>query len=390
MYLKKGREKPILHRHPWIFSGAVDRVEGDPLSGETIQILDKEGSFLAWGSYSPSSQIRARIWSWIPEELISRDFLNAKIKRSLEYRDLIGLNSQMKRLVFAESDGLPGLIVDKYAETLVVQFLCAGSEYWKDEIVEILRDLTGAATIYERSDVKVRKLEGLPLQSGTLFGPDPDPLLKIREQDLEFWIDIRNGHKTGFYLDQRENRDLVGRMCKGKSVLDCFCYSGGFSVHALKNGAESVTLVDESRKALDLAQKNAAENKLEGGKIDLLQGDVFQVLRKFRDQARKFDVIVLDPPKFAPTASFADKAARGYKDINLLAFKLLKPGGMLATFSCSGGISQDFFLRILSGAAQDAEINARIQVHMGQSADHSANLSFPEGIYLKGFVIRLA
>ena len=365
-------------------------MEGDPLSGETIQILDKEGTFLAWGSYSPSSQIRARIWSWIPEELISRDFLNARIKRSLEYRDLIGLNSQMKRLVFAESDGLPGLIVDKYAETLVVQFLCAGSEYWKEEIVEILRDLTGAATIYERSDVKVRKLEGLPLQRGTLFGPDPDPLLKIREQDLEFWIDVRNGHKTGFYLDQRENRDLVGRMCKGKSVLDCFCYSGGFSVHALKNGAESVTLVDESRVALSLAEKNAAENELGDGKIELIKGDVFQVLRKFRDQARKFDVIILDPPKFAPTASFADKAARGYKDINLLAFKLLKPGGMLATFSCSGGISQDFFLRILSGAAQDAEINARIQVHMGQSADHSANLSFPEGIYLKGFVVRLA
>ena len=389
LILKKGREKPILHRHPWIFSGAVDRVEGDPLSGETIQILDAEGTFLAWGSYSPSSQIRTRIWSWIPEEHISGDFLRARIKRSLEYRDLIGLNSQMKRLVYAESDGLPGLIVDKYAETLVVQFLCAGSEYWKDEIVEILRDLTGAATIYERSDVQVRKLEGLPLQRGTLFGPDPDSLLRIREQGLDFWIDIRSGHKTGFYLDQRENRDLVGRMCKGKSVLDCFCYSGGFSVHALKNGAESVTLVDESREALGLAEKNAAENKLEMEKMELIRGDVFQVLRKFRDQARKFDAIILDPPKFAPTASFADKAARGYKDINLLAFKLLNPGGMLATFSCSGGIRRDFFLRILSGAAQDAEINARIQVHMGQSADHSANLSFPEGIYLKGFVIRI-
>jgi len=357
--------------------------------GETIQILDSTGTFLAWGSYSPSSQIRARIWSWNSEERISRDFFHTRIKRSLEYRDLIGLNSQMKRLVYAESDGLPGLIVDKYAETLVVQFLCAGSEYWKDEIVDILVDLTGAATIYERSDVQVRKLEGLPLQKGTLFGPDPDPLLKIREQDLDFWIDVRNGHKTGFYLDQRENRDRVGKMCKGKSVLDCFCYSGGFSAHALKNGAESVTLVDESKEALGLAEKNAAENKLEGERMEFLRGDVFQVLRKFRDQARKFDVIILDPPKFAPTASFADKAARGYKDINLLAFKLLNHGGILATFSCSGGISRDFFLRILLGAAQDAEVNARIQVHMGQSADHSANLSFPEGIYLKGFGIRL-
>jgi 23S rRNA (cytosine1962-C5)-methyltransferase len=367
----------------------VDRVEGDPLTGETIQILDNEGTFLAWGSYSPSSQIRARIWSWIPEENISQGFLHTRIKRSFEYRNLIGFNSQMKRLVYAESDGLQGLIVDKYADTLVVQFLCAGSEYWKDEIVEILVDLSGATTIYERSDVKVRQLEGLPLQTGTLFGPDPESLLKIREQDLDFWVDIRKGHKSGFYLDQCENRDLVGRMCRGKSVLDCFCYTGGFSVYALKNGAESVTLVDESREALVLAERNAAENNLGGEKIDSVRGDVFQILRKFRDQARKFDVIILDPPKFAPTASFVNKAARGYKDINLLAFKLLNPGGILATFSCSGGISRDFFLRVLSGAAQDAEVNARIQVHMGQSADHSANLSFPEGIYLKGFVIRL-
>ena len=200
----------------------MDQVEGDPFAGETIQILDTERTFLAWGSYSPSSQIRARIWSWNSEDHISRDFLRTRIKRSLEYRDLIGLNSQMKRLVYAESDGLPGLIVDKYAETLVVQFLCAGSEYWKDEIVDILTDLTGAATIYERSDVQVRKLEGLPLQRGTLYGPDPDSLLKIKEQDLDFWVDVRNGHKTGFYLDQRENRDRVGKMCKGKSVLDCF------------------------------------------------------------------------------------------------------------------------------------------------------------------------
>lgn len=389
MILKKGREKPVIHRHPWIFSGAVDRVEGDPLTGETIQILDNEGTFLAWGSYSPSSQIRARIWSWIPEENISQGFLHTRIKRSFEYRNLIGFNSQMKRLVYAESDGLQGLIVDKYADTLVVQFLCAGSEYWRDEIVEILVDLSGATTIYERSDVKVRQLEGLPLQTGTLFGPDPESLLKIREQDLDFWVDIRKGHKSGFYLDQCENRDLVGRMCRGKSVLDCFCYTGGFSVYALKNGAESVTLVDESREALVLAERNAAENNLGGEKIDIVRGDVFQVLRKFRDQARKFDVIILDPPKFAPTASFVNKAARGYKDINLLAFKLLNPGGILATFSCSGGISRDFFLRVLSGAAQDAGVNARIQLHMGQSADHSANLSFPEGSYLKGFIIRI-
>ncbi|MCJ7717341.1 MAG: class I SAM-dependent rRNA methyltransferase [Anaerolineales bacterium] len=296
----------------------------------------------------------------------------------------------MKRLVYAESDGFPGLIVDQYAETLVVQFLNAGSEYWKNDMVEFLVDLTHTKTIYERSDAQVRQLEGLPQRTGTLYGPDPDPLLKIRELDLDFWVDIQRGHKSGFYLDQRENRDLVGSMCQEKSVLDCFCYTGGFSVHALNNGADSITLVDESQDALDLAEKNINLNKLESEKIELLKGDVFQLLRKFRDQARKFDLIILDPPKFAPTASFADKAARGYKDINLLAFKLLNPGGMLATFSCSGGINRELFLRILSGAARDAEVNARIQVNMGQSADHSVNLSFPEGNYLKGFVIRVA
>ena len=204
----------------------------------------------------------------------------------------------------------------------------------------------------------------------------------------DVWVDVRNGHKTGYYLDQRMNRGLVGRMCRGKSVLDCFCYSGGFSIQALQNGAESVTLVDESATALQLVDKNVALNNLEGIDISTIQGVVFEVLRKFRDQAKTFEVIILDPPKFAPTASFADKAARGYKDINLLAFKLLEPGGILATFSCSGGISRDFFLRILSGAARDAEVNARIQVNMGQSADHSIILRFPEGIYLKGFVIR--
>jgi 23S rRNA (cytosine1962-C5)-methyltransferase len=295
----------------------------------------------------------------------------------------------MKRLVYAESDGLPGLIVDQYTDTLVVQFLSAGSEYWKDEIVKILIELTNPKTIYERSDAKVRLLEGLPQRTGTLFGSEPDRLLKIREQNLDFLIDIRQGHKSGFYLDQRENRDLVGRLCRGKSVLDCFCYTGGFSVHALNNGADSTTLVDESERALNLAEKNIILNNLETARIEFLRGDVFQVLRKFRDQGRNFDAIILDPPKFAPTASFADKAARGYKDINLLALKLLNPGGMLATFSCSGGISRNLLLRILSGAALDAKVNARIQVNMGQSADHSVNLSFPEGDYLKGFVIRV-
>jgi len=295
----------------------------------------------------------------------------------------------MKRLIHAESDGLPGLVVDQYGDVLVMQLLSVGPDLWRDELIQILVEETGARSIYERSDVNVRKLEGLEPRTGLLFGQEPEELLPIEQGGLQYWIDVRKGHKTGFYLDQRSNRKKVAELCSGLNVLDCFCYSGGFSMQALKNGAESVTLVDESEDALKLAEKHILSNQLPGDRMETQKGDVFEVLRKFRDQAKSFDVIILDPPKFAPTASFADRAARGYKDINLLAFKLLKPGGLLATFSCSGGISRNFFLRILSGAALDAGVNARIQLHMGQSADHSINLKFPEGTYLKGYGIRV-
>lgn len=387
--LKKGRERPVLKRHPWIFSGAVDRVEGNPVSGEPVKVLDTKGEFLAWGAFSPQSQIRARLWSWDPQQEISPEFLFNRIAESLAHRKTIGFDFPMMRLVHAESDGIPGLIVDKYEDILVVQFLSAGVEIWKDEITKSLAEITEAKTIFERSDGQVRELEGLPKYVGVLHGLEPKDLITIEEDEVKTLIDIRKGHKTGYYIDQRENRKKIATFCQDKTVLDCFCYSGGFSVRSLKEGAKSVTLVDESKDALELAVKNAELNNLDQGKITTQQGDVFQVLRKYRDQGAKFDVIILDPPKFAPTASFADKAARGYKDINLLAFKLLNPGGLLATFSCSGGISRDLFLRILSGAALDARVNARIQVNMGQSADHSINLSFPEGIYLKGFGIRV-
>jgi len=389
LILKKGREKPVLKRHPWIFSGAVDRIEGDPVSGEPIEVHDSRGEFLAWGAFSPQSQIRVRIWNWDPQLEISPDFLYKRISDSLAHRRKIGFDFPMLRLVHAESDGIPGLIVDKYEEILVVQFLSAGVEYWKNEITKSLVEQTGAKTIFERSDGQVRSLEGLPKSTGVLHGTEPKDPIIIEEDGVKTFIDIRKGHKTGYYLDQRENRKKIAALCRDKTVLDCFCYSGGFSIRSLMEGAKSVTLVDESKNALELAIKNAALNNLNEEKITTQQGDVFQVLRKYRDQAAKFDVIILDPPKFAPTASFADKAARGYKDINLLAFKLLNPGGLLATFSCSGGITRELFLRILSGAALDAGVNARIQESMGQSADHSINLSFPEGIYLKGFGIRV-
>lgn len=389
MVLKKGREKPIKHKHPWVFSGAVDRLEGDPASGETIEIRSFGGEFLALGAYSPESQIRARVWSWRQNQAISADFFRSKIRQAIQYREKIKYTSPMRRLIHAESDGLPGLVVDQYGDTLVLQLLSAGAELWREDLIQILSEETGAKTIYERSDVEVRKLEGLDLRTGLLAGVEPEELIAVEQGGLQHLIDIRNGHKTGYYLDQQANRKIVGGLCTGLSVLDCFCFSGGFSMEALNNGAESVTLVDESEKALELAEKHMVINDLPRERMKRHKGDVFEVLRKFRDQAKSFDVIILDPPKFAPTASFASRAARGYKDINLLAFKLLKPGGLLATFSCSGGISREFFLRILSGAALDGEVNARIQLHMGQSADHSINLSFPEGTYLKGYGIRV-
>lgn len=390
LILKEGREKPILKRHPWIFSGAVKDLEGDPSPGETILIADRHGKFLARGAFSPQSQIRVRIWSWKEEEQIGPAFFRSRIQESIAYRKIIGYNYPMRRLIHAESDRFPGLIVDQYGDYLVVQLLSAGVEAWKAEIVKALVDLTGAKGVYERSDVEVRKLEGLEERTGVLQGDVSEEMIEIEQEGCRYLIDVRAGHKTGFYLDQRLNRELVGQLSKDRSVLDCFCYSGGFSLLALKNGAKSVTLVDESADALALAEKHLENNQLDRRTVEFQQGDVFNVLREMRDRARSFDLIILDPPKFAPTASLAQRAARGYKDINLLAFKLLNPGGLLATFSCSGGITRDFFLRILSGAAMDAEVNARIQLHMGQSADHSVNLSFPEGAYLKGFGIRVS
>ena len=363
--------------------------DGDPGPGETVEIRDKQGEFLAWGAYSPVSQIRARIWSWDPEQKIDRAFLRSRLERAIAYRDLIGFNYPMRRLVHGESDGIPGLIVDQYGNYLIIQVLSAGAEYWKEEIIEQLADLIKPAGIYERSDVEVRTLEGLEPRTGKVFGSFPAEFLEVEDEGLKYWIDFQEGHKTGFYLDQRFNRKLIGNQCHGLQVLDCFCYSGGFSLQALKAGAASVTLVDNSDRALSLAQRQIELNLLDQGQVDYQQGDVFDLLREFRDRNLSFDVIILDPPKFAPTASLAQRAARGYKDINLLAMKLLNQGGLLATFSCSGGVSREFFLRILSGAALDAKVNARIQTHMGQSSDHSVNLSFPEGTYLKGFAIRV-
>jgi 23S rRNA (cytosine1962-C5)-methyltransferase len=292
-------------------------------------------------------------------------------------------------LVHGESDGLPGLIVDRYATTLTAQFLSSGAERWKDTLAELLLDLTGAERLYERSDVEVRSLEGLAEHSGPLRGDPPPERLQIHENGLKFWVDVARGHKTGHYLDQRENRLRLMERAGGKEMLDCFAYTGGFSVHALAGGAPSVLAVDSSAEVLELARDNLILNSLPTERVELQQGDVFQVLRGLRDRGRSFDLIVLDPPKFAPTAAHVERAVRGYKDINLLAFKLLRPGGLLFTFSCSGGIGVELFQKIVAGAALDAGAQAQIVEYLHQAPDHPVALNFPEGTYLKGLVVRV-
>jgi len=397
--IKPGREKALLRRHPWIFSGAIAEIRGNPGVGETVEGVDAGGEFLAQGAYSPQSQIRVRVWTFDSQEVIDEAFFRQRLQSSIQNRKSSIENRKSSivdtsprtalRLVHAESDGLPGLVVDRYADTLVMQVLSAGVERWRERIADLLLELTDAQRIYERSDVDVRKLEGLPLRIGTLRGDEAPQRVQIEENGLKYWVDVSRGHKTGFYLDQRLNRARLRELAAGGDVLDCFSYTGGFALNALAGAATSVTAVDSSTDALALAEENRILNDLSAAKIVWLEGDVFHVLRKFRDQRRDFDMIVLDPPKFAPTSSQAQKAARGYKDINLLAFKLLRPGGILVTFSCSGGISADFFQKILAGAALDAKVDAQIIERLGQSPDHPVALNFPEGAYLKGLILRV-
>jgi 23S rRNA (cytosine1962-C5)-methyltransferase len=385
--LKAGREKSLLRRHPWIFSGAVGMVAGNPQPGETIDILTEKGQFMARAAFSPESQIRARVWTFDPDEQVNADFFRRRIQTAISKRiplNLVKVSDAM-RLVHAESDQLPGLIVDRYGDCLVLQFLATGTEFWRETITDVLAELTGINDIYERSDADVRGLEGLLPRTGSLRGNPPDHLT-ISESGLRFLVSIAEGHKTGFYLDQRRNRLRVRELVEGRDVLDCFCYTGGFSVNALSGGAKSVLSVDTSADALKLFQENIALNSLPVAKSTVLAGDVFQVLRIFRDEGRNFDLIILDPPKFAPTTAQAEKAARGYKDINLLAFKLLRAGGILVTFSCSGGVDVALFQKIVAGAALDAGVEASIIEHLTQDGDHPVGLNFPEGAYLKGLI----
>ncbi|BAN35880.1 hypothetical protein SCD_n02069 [Sulfuricella denitrificans skB26] len=387
LILNPGREKSLQHRHPWIFTGAVERIKGEPQSGETVAVRDTHGAFLALAAYSPKSQILGRVWTYRENETVDEAFLRARLARAIGLRQELTKVTDGMRLVHGESDGLPGLVVDRYGDTLVMQVLSAGMERWRSALADLLVELTGCANLYERSDAEVRDLEGLPARSGILRGKLPAPLV-IREHGLKFYVDVEKGQKTGFYLDQRDNRRRVGELANDKDVLNCFCYSGGFSLSALQGGARSVLSVDSSAEALALARENLTLNNLAADRAEWLEADVFKSLRLMRDQGKSFDLIVLDPPKFAPTAHHAANAARAYKDINLWALKLLRPGGLLATFSCSGGVTADLFQKILAGAAMDANVTAQIVGRFAADADHPAVLNFPEGEYLKGLLLR--
>jgi len=387
LILKPGREKSLKRRHPWVFSGAVAKVQGQPGPGETVAIGSATGEFLAVAAYSPRSQIVARVWAW-EDRAIDGAFFSRRIERAVEQRrTVLDTETDAMRLVHGESDGLPGVVADRYGDTVVLQLTSAGAERWREVIADALLEVSGASRIWERSDAEVRALEGLTPVIAALRGAREPTRIAISEQGLQFEIDLEHGHKTGFYLDQRDNRRRVRTLARGRDVLDGFCYSGGFALNALAGGAKSVTAVDSSADALALARGNAELNKL--AQAEWLEGDVFQLLRRFRDQGRNFDLVVLDPPKFAPTAAHAGKAARAYKDINLLAFKLLRPGGLLATFSCSGGVSADLFQKIIAGAALDAGADAQIIDRLGPGADHPVALNFPEGDYLKGLLCRV-
>jgi 23S rRNA (cytosine1962-C5)-methyltransferase len=385
LVLKPGREKSLLRRHPWIFSGAVESVEA-PDTGATVRVVASDRRFLAWAAFSPSSQIRARAWSFDEARAPDAGLLREKIHAALVLRRArIGPETDALRLVHAESDGLPGVIADRYGDTLVVQLLSAGAERWRATLIGQLAELSGCGRVYERSDADGRQLEGLAARDGWVHGAPGATTVEIREHGLRYAVDVAEGQKTGFYLDQRDSRARVGELSRDRDVLNCFCYTGGFTLSALAGGARSVLSIDSSAGALRMAQANAERNGL--GAAEWRQADVFRALRELYAEGRRFDLVVLDPPKFAPTPKDAERAARGYKDINLNALRLLRPGGLLATFSCSGGVSAELFQKIVAGAAADAPASLRLRERRWAAPDHPVLVEFPEGEYLKGLLL---
>ncbi|MBS1144252.1 MAG: SAM-dependent methyltransferase / rRNA m(5)C962 methyltransferase [Proteobacteria bacterium] len=391
LILLPGKERSAFKHHPWLFAGSVGRLEGRARPGDTVEVLADNLRPLGRAAYSPKSQIRVRFWTFDTEESIDDAFFKRRIAAAVALRQALPelRGQQGLRLIHAESDGLPGVIADQYGDTVVVQLTSAGADKWRNAIVAGLVKATGCARIYERSDSDVRGLEGLGPTTGWLYGEPPATPLSIDENGVRLAIDIAGGHKTGFYLDQRENRALLGQLSAGKDVLNCFCYTGGFSLQALAGGAASVLSIDSSGPALAQAAANLALNpQLPAERAEWLEADVFQALRDFRKAGRQFDLIVLDPPKFAPSAAHAERAAKAYRDINILGFRLLRPGGLLMTYSCSGGVGLEMFQKIVADSALDAGRHARIVRRLAGAADHPVALNFSEGEYLKGLLVQ--
>ncbi|MDP2163142.1 MAG: class I SAM-dependent methyltransferase [Hydrogenophaga sp.] len=385
--LKPGKDRSLLRRHPWVFDGAI--ATGGADAGETVRVESHEGQFLAWGAFSPASRIRVRVWSFDEAQRIDAAFLRTLLARAIALRTRLGIDSDGLRLVHGESDGLPGLIVDRYGDTLVAQFTASGVERWKAELADALIELTGCPRLYERSDTSSRKREGLAEATGWLRGSG-DTALTLNEHGWRLGLDIAHGHKTGYYLDQRDSRQVCYQYTKRLGfarVLNCFSYTGGFTVAALAGGAGHVTSIDSSGPALEQAAANLALNGFDAARATFMDADVNASLRLFLGEGRQFDAIVLDPPKLAPTAAHAERAARAYKDINRLAFKLLSPGGVLFTFSCAGGIGVELFHKIVASAGLDAGVDGPIVQRLGGACDHPMTVNFPEGEYLKGLVI---
>ncbi|WP_034946439.1 23S rRNA (cytosine(1962)-C(5))-methyltransferase RlmI [Erwinia oleae] len=391
LILAKGREKSLLRRHPWIFSGAVARLEGQASSGETIDVCDSHGNWLARAAWSPSSQIRARAWSWHQDEAVDTEFFVRRLTTAQRLRDWLAQRDNLDsyRLIAGESDGLPGITIDRFGNFLVLQLLSAGAEYQRATLITALQRCYPSCAIYDRSDVSVRKKEGLPLTSGVVLGDMPPALLPITEHGMKLLVDIQTGHKTGYYLDQRDSRLATRRYAEGGRVLNCFSYTGGFAVSALMGNCQQVISVDTSQAALDVARQNVELNHLDLSKAKFVRDDVFKLLRRYREEGEQFDLIVMDPPKFVENKNQLAGACRGYKDINMLAIQLLKPGGTLLTFSCSGLMPTDLFQKIIADAALDAQRDVQFIEQFRQSADHLVIASYPEGLYLKGFACRV-
>jgi 23S rRNA (cytosine1962-C5)-methyltransferase len=392
LILRRGREKPVLNHHPWLFSGAVQRIEGDPMPGDVVQIVAGDGRFLALALFNSHSQIQARILTW-HDEAIGNSFWRIKIERALNHRALLNLEpaTTAYRLINAEADGLPGLVVDKYGDFLVMQCLAFGIDSRKEMLAHLLADFLQPAGIIERSDVDVRQKEGLPPVSGLLWGEAPPAETIIRENGYHFGVDLLAGHKTGFYLDQRQNRPAVCQPSHvaHKTILNAFAYTGGFAIYAAALEAAAITNIDSSIPALEQAERNMALNGFQRPQDEYIAGDVFEVLRYYREEGQQFDMVILDPPKFAHSQRDLQRASRGYKDLNMQALHLIHPGGLLATFSCSGLVSADLFQKILFAAAIDAHRDVQIIQPLGQPADHPILLTFPESAYLKGLLCRV-